>query len=201
MFKFRRSNWSIAGNSGVTATVGTPIARIQVGGSYLRLPVRNKESSETSMLQGIGVGGSLSISPEIPWTDFFNISGSPDFYPSNGIGPIFRKAGQPDKPYKLDKLTGDLLVLAANGATNFHGVSLCLGLWLKGNLGNCLNDITGCDLRMTVAGAVLTITPAGFPPSILMKTYAVGVFWGLVNTTDVLSAGGSAFQYRLSNAS
>lgn len=31
MFVFRRSNWSIAGNSGVTATVGVPVVKIQVG--------------------------------------------------------------------------------------------------------------------------------------------------------------------------
>jgi hypothetical protein len=53
---------------------------------------------------------------------------------------------------------------------------------------------------MAVAGAVLTITPGGFPISIMLKTHAVGVFWGMVNTTDVYAGGGSMFQYRMSSA-
>jgi hypothetical protein len=152
------------------------------------------------MLQGKGLGISGGGSLETPWTDLLNISGSPDFYPSNGIGPIFRKPGELNQPYPLHKLTGEFLVLSASGAMNLHGVNLCLGLWLKGNLGNCLNDITRCNLHMTVAGAVLTITPAGFPSSILMRTHAVGTFWGLVNTIDMGSLSGSMFQYRMSSA-
>jgi hypothetical protein len=139
MFKFKRPDWRIAGSSGVTVTVGTPVVQIQVGASYLRLPVRNKVTTKTSMLHGPGVGQSHGGAMETPWTDLLNISGSPDFYPSNGIGHIFRKAGMPDRPYTLRKLTGELLVLAADGGANFQGASLCLALWLKGNYGDCLS--------------------------------------------------------------
>lgn len=47
--------------------------------------------------------------------------------------------------------------------------------------------------------AFLTITPIGFPVDIMMRIHAVGAFWGLVNSTDALSASGSMFQYRMSS--
>lgn len=79
------------------------------------------------MLRGVEVGGSGGFAIETPWTDLLNISGSADFYPSNGIGPIFRRADGPDKPYALNNLTGNFLALSATGAANFQGASLCLG--------------------------------------------------------------------------
>lgn len=200
MFEFKRSDWSITGNSGVTGSVGTPTLEIQVGLSYLRLPVRDKNTTKAKILRGIGAGVSAGVSLETPWTDWINVSGSPDFYPANGLGPIYRKAGTPDKKYKVKNLFGDFLVLGGSGAANLYGMNLCLGLWLENGLEQCLMDGAKCDIRATITGEVLKIIPGGFPMSILMKTHAVGVFWGLVNTTDVLSAGVSAFQYRMSIA-
>lgn len=126
-----------------------------------------------------------------------NITGSPDFYPSNGFGQIFRSVSDPGPPYVLSKLTGDLLVLSVGGAANFYGANLCLGLWLENGLSECLRDIKQCNMRLAVTSGLLTIIPGGFPWAILARTHAVGAFWGVVNTTDVAGLSGSAFQYRL----
>jgi len=200
MFVFKRSDWSITGNSGITGTVGTPTLKIQVGLSYLRLPVRDKASTKAKMLQGIGGGVSAGASLETPWTDWVNVSGSPDFYPSSGIGPIYRAVTKPDKKYVVKNLTGDFLVLGGSGTANLNGLNICMGLWLTNPMVQCLTDSTKCDIKATVSGEILKILPGGFPLSILANTHAIGFFWGLVNTTDVLSAGISAFQYRMQNA-
>jgi hypothetical protein len=200
MYTFKRSDWAIAGNSGVTGTVGTPTLKIQVGLSYLKLPVRENGEKKSNMLRGVGAGFSGGVSLETPWTDWLNVSGSADFYPANGLGPIYRKVGAPDKKYSVKNLTGDFLVLGGSGTANLHGMNLCLGLWLTNRVDQCLADAAKCDIRATVTGELLKIVPGGFPLSILANTHAVGVFWGLVNTTDVLSAGVSAFQYRMASA-
>lgn len=200
MFEFKRSDWSIAGDSGVTGTVGTPTLRIQVGLSYLRLPVRDKGIKKAKMLKGPGLGVSAGVAAEFPVTDWLNVSGSPKFYPGSGLGPIFRKVTKPDKKYAIKNLTGDFLVFGGSGSANFYGTNICMGLWLTDNVAQCLQDMKECNIRATVSGEILKILPGGLPLSLLVNTHAIGFFWGLVNTTDALSAGVSVFQYRMLNA-
>lgn len=200
MYTFKRSDWSITGNSGVTATVGAPIIKVQVGGSYLQLPILNRSRSQTARLRGKGLGVSFGVSPEFPWSDLFNVTISPDFYPSNGVGSIYRKVGEPDRSYTPRDLAGNFMVLGVTGAANLYGADLCLGLWLTADIGQCLLGMEECKMRVSVTSSALSLFPGGFPLAVLARTHAAGLFWGTANTTDVLSLAGSVFQYRMSSA-
>jgi hypothetical protein len=99
------------------------------------------------------MGGEVAAAAELPWSDLINISGSPDFYPSSGIGPIYRRSGEPDRPYASQDLKGVFLVLAVTGSANFHGASLCLGFWIKDYFGQGLKDLTQCKLHIMATRA------------------------------------------------
>lgn len=197
MIDFKESNWRIQGSSGGSVTVGTPTLKVQVGGGYIRLPVREKGTKKDVMLQGPGAGISLGIALETPWTDWINVSGSTDFHPSTGILPIYRKKKDKDAAYNIRNLKGDFLVFTAGANSNFFGLTACMGVWLTNHVEQCFKNFQKCNIRAVATSTGLKIVPGGFPLAILHDAHAVGFFWGLINTTDVLSAGGSVFQYRL----
>jgi hypothetical protein len=197
MYLFKRSDWRITGSSGVTATAGTPNLKIQLGGSFIRLPVKKEGTNTSGILGGVGLGGQGGGGVEAPWTDFVNVSGSPQFYPSKGIGQIYRKINKPDYSYSLQKLTGQFMVIAATGSINFYGATFCMGLWLDNYIGECINDFRNCKISIVLTETGLRLLPGAIPLSILIKTHAVGLFWGGVNTTDISSASISVFKYHL----
>ena len=88
---FRASEWRITGSSGGSVTVGTPIAKIQVGGSRLNLPIVNLRTKEKVNLAGYGGGASVGVALDSPISDIGNVSISTKDMPSDGIDKIYHK--------------------------------------------------------------------------------------------------------------
>jgi hypothetical protein len=196
---FKAGDWNIVSSSGVSGTIGTPIVQLQVGGSYIKLPLKNTKSNKEAILKGYGGGAAIGVSIDTPISDLFNISMSTDDTPSTGLGPIFQKvdnSGRVD-PYKPEDFTGALLVVTgAAGAAAING-TISMAMWQRFPIAQCvIEGLSSCNIFKAVSNTTLMLNPSTLPVALADAVHAIGFFSGLEATTDLASAGGNAFMYR-----
>ena len=210
MLSFKAAEWRINGSSGETVTVGTPNLQIKFGGSRLKLPIKNTRTAEDATLLGYGggIGAGISLA-DTPLTDWVNVTistsempsdGSTSEMPSDGIGRIYRKESSPQsKPYTPKEFTGVLTILSGGGSVAAAEGSLCMAIWQKYPLAQCVLDgWKSCDVIKSITSTSLLLNPTTMPAAVAQATHAIGFFYGVAGTTDLLGAGVNAFTYNMS---
>ncbi len=69
---FHSGDWRIVGSYGASGSIGTPTLKVQVGGGYMEIPIANTKTDETATLKCVGMGVSVGVSIELPFSDFVN---------------------------------------------------------------------------------------------------------------------------------
>jgi hypothetical protein len=197
---FKAADWRIAGSSGETVTIGTPNLQIQIGGSRLKLPIKNTKSGDEATLYGYGGGISAGVSlVDTPLTDLGNVTISTSEMPSDGIGNIYRRDISPYKPYTAKDFTGVLTVIGGGPSVAAIEGSICMAVWQKYPLAQCFIDgWSSCNVIKSITNTGLLLNPATIPAAVAQATHAIGLFAGVAATTDLLGAGASAFTYNMS---
>ncbi len=195
---FKASEWRITGSSGGSLTVGTPVARIQLGGSRLNLPIANLRTKEIVKLNGYGGGASVGVSLETPLSDIGNLSISTEDMPSDGIDVIYRKDDN-GRAYSSKDFTGALTVISGGVTVAAISGEICVALWQKYPLAECLVDgWSSCDVFSAVSNAYMMLNPLSLPAGMAQATHAIGLFSGVSAVTDVAAAGVTVFTYVMS---
>src|SRR5690554_3181381 len=102
------TGWEIAGASGTQVMAGTPIARIEIGGAHIVLPIKHTENNKLVTLKGLGTGFGLGASISVP---FLNASYSHEDFPASRIGSIYQGLSRPDGDvYTESDFNGGVLV-------------------------------------------------------------------------------------------
>jgi hypothetical protein len=198
------TGWKISGASGLTAKVGTPIANIEVGISYIRLPIEKAGSPQQFMLRGVGggIGAGLSIS-----TPIISASGSLDQFPASGLGEIIKGAAPTKKNYSFEDFFGEAFVFSLGAGKQISG-QLSGVIWLNEPVERCIAELScsRSELRQIAKNALLTAlgatTPVGAVAqktySLLKRSKALGSFAGINLESQLIGAGVDIFSYRLS---
>ena len=196
---FKAGEWGIVSSSGASGTVGLPVVKIQVGASFIKLPLKNASTNKEAIIKGYGAGAAIGVSIETPISDIFNFSMSTDDTPSTGLGQIFQKVDNSGRitAYKPEDFTGPMLVLTgAVGAAAING-TVSVAMWQKYPIAQCvLEGLSSCNIIKAVTNTTLMLNPSTIPIGIADAVHAIGFFTGLEATTDLAGAGGNAFMYR-----
>jgi hypothetical protein len=174
----RETGWEIDGTSGATVSVGTPEIKFSLNASYLRMPLKHTASGRTTLFQGGGAGIGVGVGIEIP---FVNASGGPDAMPSVGSrlirGPAFDPRG---------------------GASTFNGP--CLFVTGSALATGTSQDVSVVFLLRELPWYVQMVGRAlpGFEAaSVLPRTKAIGICWGLSLATSLGGIGANAIMYQI----
>lgn len=197
------TDWEITGSSGLTVKAGTPIANVEIGASYIRLPIENTRTKQKVMLQGIGagVGAGLSIS-----TPIITVSGSLDQFPADGIGRIIKGTAPLNRQYTASDFFGEILVFSLSGGKEITGQLSGL-LWLKDSVEVCLARLncSSGDLVVIAQQALLKAAGVSLPPvgvalkanDLYQRTKAAGCFVATNLESQLIGAGADIFSYRV----
>jgi hypothetical protein len=134
---YEPTKWRITGASGLTVKAGTPIARVEVGASYIRLPIQNINTGESVLLKGAGIGGGFGGSISSP---FISASGSLDQFPSNGIGKIIKGPAGLSRPYEKKDFFGDIMIISLSAGKEVSGQFSGV-LWLNQPVERCMINL------------------------------------------------------------
>lgn len=182
------SGWGIVSSWGVTATVGLPVIQLQIGAGRLVMPIEHEVSKSRNLLEGIGPGLSLGISPEIVfWTDVANVSGSTEEMPSVG-SRIFCRAGSGSVP--PDAFEGSVVVISGSGTLGFGSAGGGAVIWHR-QPATCKE--WKCKLVRAAAKGIVLVGAAEF----VMQTFAIGFVSGFAFDSDLIAAGLGSFAYSM----
>lgn len=198
------TGWKISGSSGYSIKAATPVANIEIGASYIKLPIKNIDSDRQSVLRGAGygVGAGLSIS-----TPVITASGSLDQFPSSGIGEIIRGAASTKKSHSFEDFFGEAFVFSLGAGKQISG-QLSGIIWLIEPVERCLVHLncSRSELSEIAKNAFLKAFGAAHPVgaiaektySLLRRSKALGSFSGINLESQLIGAGADIFTYRLS---
>lgn len=112
------TGWKISGASGLAAKAGTPIANIEVGISYIKLPIEKTGSAQQFILRGVGggIGAGLSIS-----TPVISAFDSLDQFPATGLGEIIKGSAPIKKNYSFEDFFGEAFVFSLGAGKQISG--------------------------------------------------------------------------------
>jgi len=189
-----KTDWKIAGASGLTVTVGTPEVEIEIGGSYLRLPLKQRSNGEQTMLQGGGAGVGVGLSISIP---FLNASGSLDDFPSTGLGAIHKGWAAPDGAMTIDHFKGFATVVSMSGGDIGKSTQLSSVFFTKQPIEQCLDGCSMTEIAFILVDQGLSATPSTKGLALMMKTKAFGFFIGINVATHLAGIGADVYEYYL----
>lgn len=202
--KIDSTGWEIVGASGITVKLETPGLNIEVGASYIRLPIRHIESNTSTLLQGPGVGGGFGASIAIPGV---SISGSLDQFPADGIGSIIKVNPHKKENFVEDDFYGNMMVFSLSAGKEVSG-ELSGVLWFKKPVEACLIDLKCSrkqlkDIAVNVFKLLIgSRVPGGTALVLAQRLYsltkAAGSFAGMNIESQLLGAGVDVFHYRVS---
>jgi hypothetical protein len=194
----KAGEWRISGSSGVSATVGTPNLKIQVGGSHLTLPLENTITKKKVNLTGLGVGASVGISGmETPLTDWVNTSISTKDMPSDGLGAIYKRTTH-KQAYKPEDFTGFMTVISGGASIAATSGEVSMAIWQRYPIEQCMIDgLQKCNIIQTITSTSLMLNLSTLPLATIEAIHAIGFFSGVSATTDLLGAGLNTFSYRM----
>lgn len=200
---FKSTGWEIAGASGLSINVGTPVVNVELGASYIRLPIENPKTQKNVMLQGIGIGGSLGGSISTP---VLTASGSLDQFPADGIGAIVKGPAGAGVQFAKADFFGEILVFSISAGKEVSG-ELSGVLWLTEPVESCLSRMNCSkeELKEVAKGVLLksfgvavpAVTSLGDLAMLYNRTKAAGSFLAMNLETQLLGAGLSVFGYRV----
>jgi hypothetical protein len=193
----------LTGNSGLTVKAGTPVVNVEIGASYIRLPIENIDTKQNVLLQGAGIGFGVGFSISTP---VVTVSGSLAQFPSGGIGKIIEGAVPLGRPYKTSDFFGEIMVFSMSGGKEVSG-QLSGVLWLREPIQSCILrlDCSVSDLkaiaRSTLLKAVGVVLPAACMIAevneLYRRTKCVGCFLGMNFETQLIGLGADVFRYRV----
>ena len=201
--KFKSTGWEITGSSGITVKGGTPIANVEIGISYIRLPIANVKTGQKVLLKGVGAGGGVGLSISTP---VVTASGSLDQFPSDGIGSIVEGISVPNSQYKASDFFGEIMVFSLSAGKELTG-QLSGVLWLNQPVSACLarmncskNELKLIARKMLLNMYGVAVPPAGLISSVndlFRRTKAAGCFAGMNVESQLIGAGADVFGYRV----
>lgn len=199
------TNWEIAGASGVTASVETPLANFSLSGGFAKFPLINTKTKQQIVLEGWGLGGGLGVST--PNLGPLSASGSLDEFPADGIGKILKGPSASKSALHSNDFVGSVAVLTASAGSH-ASVSAGAVLWLKDLVSNCLVMRSNCSkkeiLQAFLSVALLPVRTSPVTPvaaaDLAARTKAIGHFAGLGLDSSILQANLSLEFYQMSLA-
>lgn len=162
-----RTDWRIGGTSGGSVEVGTPVAEVSVGVSYLRMPFVNRQTGETFLLQGGGAGGGLALAIDSP----LDISITTDDMPGTGSDVFYGPRG-----------SANMSRSDFGGAVLIYTAAVSAGA--QGNSG----------IAVFLTSPIVPSQPALTAISLPLKVKGIASFFGTAAVSSV-SIGVSAYQY------
>lgn len=204
--EFDTTGWEIAGASGLQVTVGTPIARIEVGGAHVVMPIKHVADNRVVTLEGPGAGVLGGFSVSVPG---INASYSHKDFPAEKIGSIYAGLSRPDGgTYGDADFTGGLVVKTLTVGKQISG-AVSSAMWFNAPVEICIarNNCTREEFFEIMNNVLESYIRGGFN-TVGMSTHvmqrfaksvkAVGFFAGMSLETQLIGASVDAFVYNVS---
>ncbi|MCK7543604.1 hypothetical protein MLC59_05425 [Marinobacter bryozoorum] len=187
---------------------GTPIARVEIGGAHIVLPIKHTENKKLVTLKGPGAGFGLGASISVP---FVNGSYSHEDFPASKIGSIYQGLSRPNRGvYTEADFNGGVLVKTLTAGKQISA-NVSAAMWFDAPVEACMARMS-CSreeffqimenvIVSYVRGKFNAVGVGVHTMERFMKSVkAVGFFSGLSLETQLIGASVDAFVYNVSSS-